>query len=94
MNYFNFSFNIFPFIASFRGLEKKRKGGGMTKETAMKSLGLNQMTRQKKPKKITDYTESEVLEAFQTRCQKLSKNAEIMFDEKKHKFFSGCWIFC
>ena len=48
----------------------------MTKETAMKSLGLNQMTRQKKPKKITDYTESEVLEAFQTKCQKLSENAE------------------
>ena len=51
----------------------------MKKEDAMKSLGLYQLVGQKKYKKLTDYTETEVLEAFQKKCQKLSKNSDAKY---------------
>ena len=45
----------------------------MSKDMALKVLGLGQGKEQKKPKKITDYSEGEILGAFQQECQTLRK---------------------
>ena len=45
----------------------------MSKDMALKVLGLCQGKGQKKPKKITDYSEDEILGAFQTECHALRK---------------------
>lgn len=46
----------------------------MTNETAMKILGLvNRKTKDGVMKKLKDYTEDEVLDAFQEQCSNLSK---------------------
>ena len=45
----------------------------MSKDKALTVLGLGQGKGQKKPKKVTDYSEQEILGAFQQECQTLSK---------------------
>ena len=48
----------------------------MTKDLAMKVLGLsrgNNKTREGIPKKLENYTEEEILEAFQEQSMALSK---------------------
>ena len=46
----------------------------MTKEMAMKVLGLNKAkTRDKVAKRIEDFSENEITSAFQEQCMQLSK---------------------
>ena len=50
-----------------------KMAASMSKDKAMTVLGLGQGKGQKKPKKITDYSEEEIIGAFQQECQTLSK---------------------
>ena len=45
----------------------------MSKDKALQVLGLGQGKGQKKPKKVTDYSEEEIIGAFQQECQTLGK---------------------
>ena len=58
-----------------------KRPSAMTKDMALKVLGLVQAKGQKKPKKISDYSEGEILGAFQQECQILRK-----FDFNIYKF--------
>ena len=53
-----------------RGTEKKI--ASMSKDRALQVLGLNQEKGQKQLKKVTDFSEDEILGAFQQECQTLS----------------------
>ena len=63
----------------------QKKDGQMSKETAMKILGLAHTAgKVTKPRSITDYTEDEILVAFQAECKSLSR---IMISHLKLHFY-------
>ena len=51
----------------------QKKSATMSKDMALKVLGLSQTKGNKKQKKITELSEDEILGAFQQECHSLSK---------------------
>ena len=61
----------------------------MDKDTALKTLGLlNTSGGVTKPRDIRDYSEDEILKAFQKQCTRLSKYALWFYYMKFNKFSS------
>ena len=62
----------------------------------MKLLGLYQLAGQRNYRKVTDYTESQILEAFQKKCAKLCKPSEsdINHYNNTQQLFSKFWALC
>ena len=61
----------------------QKKSATMSKDMALKVLGLSQTRGNKKQKKVTELSEDEILGAFQQECHSLSK-----FIFRKHIFSS------
>ena len=50
-----------------------KRPAAMSKDKALKVLGLGQAKGEKKPKKITEFSENEIQGAFQQECHTLRK---------------------